>query len=127
LPTAYILRVFFQDLLEAFYIRGDFCISGQSTFQPVQVLPNGIVRLLGQEVKYPAAGLLGVNEPGLLQDGQVLGNRRRCKLKEFGDLTHAQPPARQREDGPDPVLIRKGTCNRKNFTHRITSSAYFAI
>lgn len=67
----------------------------------------------------PAAPFFEFHEATLSQDGQMLGNRRRRKLQQLGDLAYAQPAAGQGKEGPHAAFVRQGVGNGKHFAHTV--------
>lgn len=74
--------------------------------------------LLRDPVKHPTRLLARFNEPGLLEDGEMLGNSGGSQVEQLGHLTEAKFAALlEREQGADAIFIAERHRNGQKPPH----------
>ncbi len=109
-----------QNLLQLLRVGGGFIRLGQRFVDPVQRLAHGDGRgFVRQPVINPPLRLARQNQPGVVQDGKVLGNGGGREAEQFGDLADAQFAAPEREENPHPVRVGQRLGDGHEFAHII--------
>jgi hypothetical protein len=89
--------------------------------EPLDRLMGGSIRLTRNRVEDPATRFLRLHQAALSQDRQMLGDSRRRKLQQLGNLADAQLATCQSDESPDTAFVRQSIGNGKHFSHGFTS------
>jgi hypothetical protein len=96
---------------------------GERLMHPIQRLADRHRHgRVGQTVIHPSLRFAGLDEAGVMEDGEVLGDGGRREAEQFRDLADAQFPAAERQQNPHAARVGQRLGDGHEFSHIYISS-----